>query len=84
MLASGAPPAIAGLTAAVLTVLAKVVTVPEAYRAISWETVVLVGALIPLSTAIQTNRPVTSSSPAPGLSAGERSRLSWSKRQLWA
>lgn len=56
MLASGqVPPAIAGLVAAVGMVLAQVVTVPQAYRAVSWQTVVLVGALIPLSTAIQTS-----------------------------
>lgn len=56
MLASGFfPPAIAGLIAAILMVLGKVVTVPQAYRAVSWQTVVLVGALIPLSTAIQTS-----------------------------
>jgi di/tricarboxylate transporter len=56
MLGSGqVPPAIAGLTAAVAMVLARVVTVPQAYRSVSWQTVVLVGALIPLSTAIQTS-----------------------------
>ena len=56
MLASGqVPPAIAGLVAATLMILAKVVTVPQAFRAVSWETVVLVGALIPLSTAIQSS-----------------------------
>jgi di/tricarboxylate transporter len=56
MLASGqVPPAIAGLAAAVAMVLARVVTVPQAYRSVSWQTVVLVGALIPLSTAIQTS-----------------------------
>jgi len=56
MLASGqVPPAIAGLAAACAMVLAKVVTPQQAYRAVSWETVVLVGALIPLSTAIQTS-----------------------------
>ncbi len=56
MLASGqVPPAIAGLVAAVAMVLARVVTVPQAYRSVSWQTVVLVGALIPLSTAIQTS-----------------------------
>ena len=54
MLASGeVPPAIAGLAAAVAMVLPRVVTVPQAYRAVSWQTVVLVGALIPLSTAIR-------------------------------
>ncbi len=56
MLASGqVPPAIAGLTAAVAMVLLRVVTATQAYRAISWQTVVLVGALIPLSTAISTS-----------------------------
>ena len=56
MLGSGlVPPAIAGLVAAVAMVLAKVVPVAQAYRAVSWQTVVLVGALIPLSTAIRTS-----------------------------
>lgn len=56
MLASGqVPPAIAGLTAAVAMVLFKVISVPQAYRAVSWQTVVLVGGLIPLSTAIQSS-----------------------------
>jgi di/tricarboxylate transporter len=56
MLASGqVPPAIAGLVAAVAMVLASVVTVPQAYRAVSWQTVVLVGAMIPLSTAIESS-----------------------------
>ena len=36
-------------------ILARVVPVAQAYRAISWQTVVLVGALIPLSTAIRTS-----------------------------
>ena len=56
MLASGqVPPAIAGLVAAVAMVLSKAVTPTQAYRAVSWQTVVLVGALIPLSTAIETS-----------------------------
>ncbi|GAA4344891.1 SLC13 family permease [Angustibacter luteus] len=56
MLASGqVPPAIAGLAAALAMVLARVVTVPQAYRSVSWQTVVLVGAMIPLSTAIQSS-----------------------------
>jgi di/tricarboxylate transporter len=56
MLASGqVPPAIAGLTAAVTLVLLRVVSVAQAYRSVSWQTVVLIGALIPLSTAIQTS-----------------------------
>ncbi len=47
------PPAVAGLLAAGAMVLTRVVTSQQAYRAVSWETVVLVGGLIPLSTAIQ-------------------------------
>ncbi len=46
------PPAVAGLLAALAMVLAKVVSSPQAYRAVQWETIVLVGGLIPLSTAI--------------------------------
>ncbi len=54
LLATGAaPPAIAGLVGAAGMVLLRVVTPPQAYRAVSWETVVLVGGLIPLSVAIQ-------------------------------
>jgi di/tricarboxylate transporter len=56
LLATGAvPPAIAGLLAATAMVLARVVGVQQAYRSVSWETVVLIGGLIPLSTAIQTS-----------------------------
>lgn len=56
MLGSGqVPPAIAGLAAAAALVLLRVVAVAQAYRSVSWQTVVLVGALIPLSTAIQTS-----------------------------
>lgn len=47
------PPAIGGLLAAAAMVLTKVVSSPQAYRAVSWETVVLVGGLIPLSTALR-------------------------------
>lgn len=46
------PPAVAGLLAATAMVLLKVVSVQQAYHAVSWETVVLIGGLIPLSTAI--------------------------------
>jgi len=49
------PPAIAGLAAATAMVLTKVVSVNQAYRAVSWQTVVLIGGLIPLSTAIETS-----------------------------
>jgi di/tricarboxylate transporter len=34
-------------------VVLRVLTVPQAYRSISWQTVVLIGGLIPLSTAIE-------------------------------
>lgn len=47
------PPAIAGALGAIGMVLAGVLSSAQAYRAVSWETVVLVGGLIPLSTAIQ-------------------------------
>ncbi|HET6989164.1 MAG TPA: SLC13 family permease, partial [Kribbella sp.] len=54
LLATGAvPPAMAGLLAATAMVLTKVVGPQQAYRAISWQIVVLIGALIPLSAAIQ-------------------------------
>jgi di/tricarboxylate transporter len=56
LLATGlVPPAIAGLMAAAAMILFKVVEPQQAYRAISWQTVVLIGGLIPLSTAIQTS-----------------------------
>ncbi len=47
------PPAVAGLLAASAMVLLRVVGVEQAYRSVSWGTVVLVGGLIPLSTALQ-------------------------------
>ena len=47
------PPAVAGLLAAGAMVLFRVVQPEQAYRAISWTTVLLVAGLIPLSTAIQ-------------------------------
>ncbi|EWT02429.1 citrate transporter [Intrasporangium oryzae NRRL B-24470] len=49
------PPAIAGLAAATAMVLLRVITSSQAYRAVSWQTVVLIGGLIPLSTAIRTS-----------------------------
>ncbi len=56
LLATGAvPPAMAGLLAATAMVLTKVVGPQQAYRAISWQIVVLIGALIPLSAAIQSS-----------------------------
>jgi di/tricarboxylate transporter len=53
VLATGAlPPAIAGLLAACALVLFRVVSVEQAYRSINWTTVILVGAMTPLSTAM--------------------------------
>jgi di/tricarboxylate transporter len=46
------PSAVAGLVAAGLLVLLRVVSVETAYRGISWTTVVLVAGMIPLSTAM--------------------------------
>ncbi|KAB7745251.1 SLC13/DASS family transporter [Nostocoides sp. F2B08] len=52
LLATGlVPAAVAGLLAAVAIVLTGVLTPNEAYRSVSWTTVVLVGGMIPLSTA---------------------------------
>lgn len=47
------PAAVAGLLAAVAMVLFRVVGTEQAYRSVSWETVVLIGGMIPLSTAIR-------------------------------
>jgi di/tricarboxylate transporter len=47
------PPAVAGLGAAVAMVLLGVVGSAQAYRSVSWQTVVLIGGLIPLSVAIR-------------------------------
>ena len=53
LLATGVVPgAVAGLLAAGAMVILRVLTVQDAYRAISWTTIVLVGAMIPLSTAM--------------------------------
>lgn len=53
LLASGVvPAAVAALAAATAMVLLKVVGVEQAYRSVSWQTVVLIGGLIPLSAAI--------------------------------
>ena len=53
LLATGfVPPAVAGLLAAGAIVLSRIMTVEQAYRAIGWTTVILVGAMMPLSTAM--------------------------------
>ncbi len=54
LLATGAvPPAVAALLAAGAMILLRVLTLEQAYRAISWTTVILVGGMIPLTTAMQ-------------------------------
>ena len=53
LLATGLlPPAVAGLLAAGAIVLSRILTVEQSYRAIDWTTVILVGALMPLSVAM--------------------------------
>ena len=53
LLATGiVPPAIAGLLAAGAIVLSGIMSVEQSYRAIDWTTVILVGAMMPLSTAM--------------------------------
>ncbi len=53
LLATGAvPPAVAGLLAAGAIILSGIMSVEQSYRAISWTTVILVGAMMPLSTAM--------------------------------
>lgn len=46
------PPAVAGLLAAGAMILSGIMSVEQSYRAIGWTTVILVGALMPLSTAM--------------------------------
>jgi di/tricarboxylate transporter len=54
LLVTGAtPPVVAGLLAAGAMILLRVLSVQQSYRAISWTTVVLIGGMIPLSTAMQ-------------------------------
>ena len=57
LLATGiVPSVVAGLLAAGAMVLLRVVSPEGAYRAINWTTVVLVAGMIPLSTAMTTDR----------------------------
>jgi di/tricarboxylate transporter len=54
LLATGlVPPVIAGLLAACAMIVLKVLTVDQGYRAINWTTVILIGAMTPLSTAMR-------------------------------
>jgi len=56
LLLSGAViPALAALVAATGMVLTRVLTVSQAFRGVSWETVVLIGGLLPLSEAIKSS-----------------------------
>ncbi|MDD3622302.1 MAG: SLC13 family permease [Methanofollis sp.] len=52
---TGAPIGLSFFTGAVGMVLSGVVTVGEAYRAIDWRTIVLIGGLIPLGIAMETS-----------------------------
>jgi di/tricarboxylate transporter len=53
LLATGlVPPAVAGLLAAGALVLLGVLAMDQAYRSVSWTTVILVAGMIPLSTAM--------------------------------
>jgi di/tricarboxylate transporter len=54
LLATGlVPPAVAGLLAASLILISGVLSVEQVYRSINWTTVILVGAMMPLSTAME-------------------------------
>jgi len=56
LLATGVVPAVvAALAAALAMVLLRVVTVQQAYRGISWTTVLLVAGMIPMATAVTTS-----------------------------
>lgn len=46
------PPAVAGLVSACILIGAGVITVEQSYRAVHWTTVILVGAMMPISTAM--------------------------------
>ncbi|MBL8583203.1 MAG: SLC13 family permease [Rhizobiaceae bacterium] len=53
LLATGlVPSAVAGLLAAGAIILSGIMTVEQSYRAINWTTVIMVGAMLPLSTAM--------------------------------
>ena len=47
------PVVIAALLAAVVMILGKCLSMPQAYRTISWNSVVLIAAMIPMSVALQ-------------------------------
>jgi di/tricarboxylate transporter len=45
------PPVVAGLLAAGAIIVTRVLTTPQAYRAVSWTTVILIAGMVPLSSA---------------------------------
>ncbi len=47
------PPAITALICACAMILLGVITIPQAYRTVDWNTCLLVGAMIPIATAMQ-------------------------------
>jgi di/tricarboxylate transporter len=56
LLATGiVAPVVAALVAALAMVLMRVVTIQQAYRGISWTTVLLVAGMIPMATAVTTS-----------------------------
>ena len=58
LLATGVvPPAVAGLIAACAVVVLGLVSVDGAFRAVNWTTVILVGAMMPLSAAMTQSAP---------------------------
>ncbi|MGK6317108.1 SLC13 family permease [Neorhizobium sp. DT-125] len=46
------PPAVAGILSACILIGTGVITVEQSYRAVHWTTVILVGAMMPISTAM--------------------------------
>ncbi|MBO9196917.1 SLC13 family permease [Rhizobium sp. 16-449-1b] len=53
MLASNiVPPAVAGILCACVLVASGAITVEQSYRAVHWTTVILIGAMMPISTAM--------------------------------
>ena len=80
LLATGVvPPVVAGLLAAVAMILLGVLTVEQAYRGINWTTVILIGAMMPLSTAMDQSgaaRPARGHARPPG--RGRRPATRWS------
>lgn len=47
------PPAITALLSAMAMVLLGVITVPQVYKSVDWNTCLLIGAMIPIATAMQ-------------------------------